>query len=131
MGRLPRSRAGYIPAMSNAGAPSDNTTLTAILADLEARGWTGQFGSRPEGRVRCFSCRTDHPATSLTAEGIRRVEGASDPADMLALAAVTCPGCGNRGILTLNYGPQGSGDDGEVLTGLRDDRSDGEVESTA
>ena len=116
--------------MTTAGAPSDNTTLSTILGDLEANGWTAQFGSRPEGTVLCFTCRAERPASDLAVEGIRRVEGASDPADMLALAAVTCPQCGTRGVLTLNYGPEGSGDDAAVLIGLRDERENGNVAST-
>ena len=116
--------------MSNAGAPSDNTTLSAILADLEDQGWRAQFGARPEGVVRCYACQTDHPATDLPVDGIRRTEGASDPADMLAISTVTCPACGARGILTLNYGPDGSADDADVLVDLRDERRDGEVSST-
>ncbi|GAC1528377.1 MAG: hypothetical protein NVS3B12_00240 [Acidimicrobiales bacterium] len=116
--------------MSDPGAPSDNTTLSAILADLEEKGWRGQFAARPGAMVRCFSCQADHPAAELPVEGIRRTEGASDPADMLAISTVTCPACGARGILTLNYGPDGSADDTDVLVALRDERRGGEVSST-
>ena len=116
--------------VTTAGAPSDNTTISTILGDLEANGWKGQFGSRPEGAVLCFTCRAEYPSSELAVEGIRRVEGASDPADMLALSTVTCPQCGTRGVLTLNYGPEGSGDDAAVLVGLRDERDNGEVSST-
>ena len=116
--------------MSNPGAPSDNTTLSAILADLEDQGWRAQFGARPDGMVRCFSCQTEHPASGFPVDGIRRTEGASDPADMLAVSTVTCPSCGARGILTLNYGPDCSAEDADVLVALHDDRRDGEVSST-
>ena len=121
---------GYGLIVTTAGAPSDNTTLSTILGDLEANGWKGQFGSRAGGTVLCFTCRAEHPASELAVEGIRRIEGASDPADMLALSTVTCPGCGTGGVLTLNYGPEGSGDDAAVLAGLRDERANGEVAST-
>lgn len=116
--------------MSNPGAPSDNTTLSAILADLEDQGWRTQFGARPDGMVRCFACQTEHPAAGFPVDGIRRTEGASDPADMLAISTVTCPSCGARGILTLNYGPDCSAEDADVLLALHDDRRDGEVSST-
>ena len=42
---------------------------------------------------------------------LRRLEGASDPDDMLAVVAVECANCGLRGSLVLNYGPTATEDD--------------------
>jgi len=112
------------------GSPSDNTTVTAILDDLCAQGWTGQFSTQPDAVVRCYSCRTDSEAAAVCVDSIRRTEGASNPEDMLALVTVTCPSCQAKGVLTLNYGPEGSNDDSDVLLHLRDERSDGDVGST-
>ena len=46
---------------------------------------------------------------------LRRLEGASDPDDMLVLAAVVCPQCSTRGFLVLNYGPSASAEDAAIL----------------
>ncbi len=53
---------------------------------------------------------------------LRRTEGASDPADMLAVVALCCPACDTRGTAVLNYGPEATVDDAEVLVGLEDER---------
>ena len=46
------------------------------------------------------------------------MEGASDPADMLAVAAVICPVCNTSGTLVLGYGPEADADDADVLASL-------------
>jgi hypothetical protein len=51
---------------------------------------------------------------------LRRLEGASDPDDMLAVVAVECRNCGLRGSLVLNYGPTATEEDEAVLLGLGD-----------
>jgi hypothetical protein len=49
---------------------------------------------------------------------MHRLEGASDPADMLAAVAATCPTCGTRGVLVANYGPEAMIEDADVLRAL-------------
>lgn len=51
--------------------------------------------------------------------GLGRAEGVSDPDDMLAVVAVTCPNCGTPGTVVLGYGPESSEDDAEVLLALQ------------
>jgi hypothetical protein len=77
-----------------------------------------QLYARPEGSVRCGECRTDSPAADVHVDGVERLEGASDPGDMVAVIAGTCPACGARGTLTLSYGPGASADDADVLAAL-------------
>jgi hypothetical protein len=54
---------------------------------------------------------------------LRRLEGESDPADMVAVVALTCPACGAQGTVVLGYGPMADGHEADVLRGLRDERS--------
>ena len=35
-------------------------TILEVIAELEADGFTGQFGARPGGRIMCFTCRQAH-----------------------------------------------------------------------
>jgi hypothetical protein len=105
--------------------PTDTTDLTIeeVLARFEASGYTSQLAARPEGRVVCFACHTTSDAAEVHIEQLCRTEGTSDPADMLAIAALRCPECGARGTVVLGYGPDASLDDVEVLRLLEDDRT--------
>ncbi len=94
---------------------SDGTTLVEVIRRLEDEGYTSQMAAEPGCLIRCFACRTDSPATAVHLDALRRTEGASDPADMVAVAAVHCPSCGARGTVVLKYGPGASPEEAEVL----------------
>ena len=96
----------------------DGLTLSECLAHFEAKGYTGQFGAAEGGMVRCFSCHVDTRPEDVVLEGICRVEGVSDPDDMLAVVAMTCPHCGEKGTATFNYGPEAGPDEAAVLVAL-------------
>jgi len=66
-------------------------------------------------------------AAAVTMSSLRRLEGASDPDDMLAVVALTCPACGTDGTVVLGYGPNGTAEDGDVLKALRDERNVADV----
>ena len=95
-------------------------TLQRVLDDFDAEGYSTQFGSRAGGVIRCFTCQREMPAARADVEELRRLEGASDPDDMLAVLRVTCHHCTARGTLVLAYGPEASGEDSEVLARLPD-----------
>ncbi len=99
-------------------APSDNTTLTAVLGELAAAGYAAQFDAEPGGTVRCVDCDATVPASDLVVEHGRRLEGASDPSDMLWVVAARCVACDARGTLVLTYGPEASATDADVVTAL-------------
>ena len=67
------------------------------------------------------------PADAVAMSSLRRLEGASDPSDMLAVVAITCPACAARGTVILGYGPMATQQDADVLQGLRDHRGDAEA----
>ncbi|MCU1455815.1 MAG: hypothetical protein JWN46_3961 [Acidimicrobiales bacterium] len=98
-----------------AGAPSDNTTLLVILRQLGDAGWTADFHATDDGGLRCPRCGTVFPAATFRVDAVRRLEGASDPADEQIVLAVTCPDCGVRGTVVLGYGPNASDADTAVL----------------
>jgi hypothetical protein len=109
-------------AGSDAGVPSDNTTLSDVLARYDEAGFRGQFAARAGGVVHCYACGTDHDPAAVELVSLRRLEGASDPDDMLAIAALRCPACGSRGTAVLGYGPDSAVEDGELLIRLEDMR---------
>ena len=78
------------------------------------------MASRPAGRVLCVSCHMESDAEEMEVDALQRAEGVSDPADMLAVAALVCPVCNSRGTLVVGYGPEADPDDAEVLARLGD-----------
>ena len=101
---------------------SDGTTVVEILQALEAAGYAGDFGAREEATVICFTCRKETPARDVPLEKLRRTEGASDPDDMVAVAAIVCPQCGTKGTLVLHFGAEATPAEDEVLHDLEDKR---------
>src|SRR4051794_26773374 len=101
-------------------AAQDAQTITEVIAALEADGYSGQFRAIDGGNIECFSCHETSPAGEADVARMARLEGASDPADMVAVAALTCPHCSTRGTLTLSYGPDSSLEDAEALQALGD-----------
>ena len=97
---------------------SDAQSLSEVLAIYERDGFTSQLGVRPGGRIVCFSCRFEAPAEEFELVALSRTEGASDPDDMLAVAALRCRNCNCQGTLVLNYGPEATEDDVDVLQRL-------------
>ena len=49
-----------------------------------------------------------------------RLEGASDPDDMAAVVALTCPNCQAKVVLVLKYGPDATAEEADVLLALPD-----------
>lgn len=109
------------------GAPSDNTTLTAILGSLDEDGFGAQFIVREGAKIECLACRNISPASDFVARRSRRLEGASDPDDMVHVVAATCPVCDAGGTVVLTYGVNASPEDGDVSLAI--DMSEAEVES--
>jgi anti-sigma regulatory factor (Ser/Thr protein kinase) len=101
---------------------AEHWTITESLAELEREGYNAQFGAREAGQVLCFTCRRESHATEVALRHLFRTEGASDPDDMTAVAALSCPRCGARGTIVLTYGPEAPSDDAEVLRLLHDAR---------
>jgi len=96
----------------------DARSLGEILAMYEGDGFTAQFGTRPGGRIICFGCQFEAPAEEFELVSLSRTEGASDPDDMLAVAALRCAQCKASGTLILSYGPEATEDDVAVLQRL-------------
>lgn len=103
---------------ASVGGEAGDSTLEEIVAQFEGVGHLGQMAARPGGRLICFTCRATSAAAEVELIAMRRMEGASDPDDMLAVAALVCPRCGTRATVVLGYGPEASEDDADVLVHL-------------
>lgn len=108
-------------------AVEEGTTVTEVLERYAAEGFVSSYSTVAGARLRCDTCGNEVEAASTTLHSMRRMEGASDPADMLAIAAVICPSCSARGTIVLGFGPAASDEDGDVLLALRDRRGSGDL----
>jgi len=103
--------------------------LQAVLDLYDREGFHGQFGSRPMGQIRCFTCDEDMNPASVRLHALHRFEGASDPGDEMAVAALECPRCGAKGTIVVSYGPMASKEDAVVLKALSDQRTKASLRS--
>lgn len=102
--------------------PSDNTTLIEVIEGYRTSGFDSDFSTLEGAQIRCDSCGAESDAAQFVIESLRRLEGASDPDDMLAVIATECPACDAQGTLILGYGPMASGEDIDVSTAMQDGR---------
>jgi len=100
------------------GVPSDNTTLLEVLDEFAAKGYGATMWVAADGKVRREGCAAEMDPAALPVHEFRRMEGASDPDDMLVVAAVDCPACGMKATIVLHYGPAASPEEVEVLRHL-------------
>ena len=109
---------------------TDATPLGEALKRFEAEGFTGQLAAQEGGDVICYSCRATTHASEIELAALIRTEGASDPDDMTAVAAVTCSHCGAKGTLVLHFGAIAPVEHDDVLRALEDRRDDSGITAT-
>jgi hypothetical protein len=102
------------------GVPSDNTTLLEVLRGYEADGYTKSLWAAADGKLRCEGCREEIDPSELEVDEIRRLEGASDPDDMMIVVVGRCGRCGSKVQMVLHYGPEASQEEAEALSHLED-----------
>lgn len=94
---------------------ADGTTLLEVIRRLDEQGYGAQFAAERDRMIRCFSCRRESPAVEVHRDVLCRTEGASDPDDMVAVAAIRCPACAAHGTVALKYGPGATPEEADVL----------------
>ena len=117
-----RAAMGTPGAMDYQPGHGADRTLREVLAALEQLGFTAQFMAREPTEIECAACHERHPASGALIHHLERLEGESDPDDMLAVVGLECPQCRARGTTVLGYGPEASLVDAEVLAALEDAR---------
>jgi hypothetical protein len=106
------------------GAPHDGTTLTEVLIGYADAGFDGTFTACEQASIECNSCSAISPASLFQMASLRRLEGASDPDDMMSVVAITCPACRRDGVLVLGFGPTATAEDSDISKALQDFRHD-------
>lgn len=108
-------------AASEPWSPSDHETVSAVLADWKENGIGASF--RPGGEsatLLCTVCESERPADQFEVVTQRRMEGASDPDDMVLLVAARCPVCHVSGAVVLGFGSEASDTDSDIVLALSD-----------
>ena len=111
------------------GLARGNGSLLDVLQEFRAEGFDREFmvGGGASPTVRCMTCRHEFAAAGARPGRVRRLEGASDPDELLVAVTLRCPNCGARGALVLPYGPGADTADAEVLAALPDPDPQSEV----
>ncbi len=116
-----------MPNESTIDPGHEGTTLTEVLDAYQEAGFATAFTVTSDAMLECNSCHQVAWPSDVAMSSLRRLEGASDPDDMMAVVAITCPHCSAQGTTTLGFGPAASPQDSDVMAGLRDHRDDGEL----
>jgi hypothetical protein len=103
---------------------SADATITDVLAAYALGGFASSFEVTDDAALACVECGTVSASDRVKMSSLRRLEGESDPSDMMAVVALTCPACAARGTMVLGFGPMATPQDSDVLQGLRDHRGD-------
>lgn len=109
----------------------DASTLLSVLGEAAEAGFSDQIMVTDGGGLRCTTCGTTVPAAEFDVQGFRRLEGASDPADMLIVVWGTCAACGRGGVAIIGYGPNAGPADDKVLDALDLDAAPDDTGSAA
>lgn len=107
-----------MPADRTNSQPRDAETIVEVMKMASSEGFATDLRSLPGGFVRCAQCDQASAASDFVADRYRRLEGASDAADMMIIVLAACPNCGAGGTLILGYGPNAGEEDADVLAAL-------------
>ena len=92
--------------------------LLDVLDEAGRHGYTVQQIAHADGPIECMACDVTTSSKDFDVEHVRRLEGASDAADLLVVVWSPCPNCAERGVLILGHGPNATADDVAVLDEL-------------
>lgn len=115
------------PNAIEGASPDDGTTLTEVLAAYASGGFAGSFTAAEDARIECHACGVTSPASDYPMSSLRRLEGASDPDDMMSVVAITCPACDTQGVLILGFGPSATAEDSDISRALQDVRHESDI----
>jgi len=95
------------------------TTLLEVLDAAESTGYSTEFVIEA-GTIVCGACSHPSAPGDMPRSWMHRLEGASDPDELLTVSALQCPACGAKGTIVLPFGPSANADEGDVSRSLRE-----------
>ena len=101
---------------------STEPSLQEVLGSYAAAGFTSDAYVNEAGMLECGSCNASSDPARVEVHSIRRLEGASDPADLSAVLAAICPACHALATAVIRFGPEASAGEQRVWEMMRDRR---------
>lgn len=89
-------------------------TLFDIVERYRRGGLATPFAVRAHGQVLCGACRAENPAGLVRLLALDQPAHEVAPGERLAVAALECGNCKQRGTLPLTYGPCAAEDEDRV-----------------
>jgi hypothetical protein len=99
------------------------STLVEIDREYSEAGFATDVFVTDGAMLMCSNCDSLLSPDFVDIHSIRRIEGASDPADQSAIIALICPVCGSGGTAVLQYGPEARPEEVEIWQRTKDRRS--------
>lgn len=99
--------------------PDNAAQITDDLARIDYG--TSFRPASDDARLRCGNCEAASPVDEFDDVWATRLEGQSDPDDMVLVVAARCPACGAGGSVVLGFGPEASAEDSAVVARVPDD----------
>ena len=121
MRRAPWRRSPCDGVASNNVDGDPMSTLSEMIAALQAEGYTGNWFATDDGLLRCSESGLDADPATVTIDRRLRFEGQSDPDDEVILFALSEPG-GRKGVFSTQYGPTMPTGDALVIAKLNRSR---------
>jgi hypothetical protein len=97
--------------------PPTPATLIEVVAAAKARGIGAEFAVAG-ANINCGACGHESAPDAVSRDWVHRLEGTSDPDELLTVSALTCPACGAKGLLILPYGPAADESEADVARRL-------------
>lgn len=97
-------------------------SLVEILAYYAQAGFDSDAFTAADGMLLCGSCSSLLAPDHIDVHSIRRLEGQSDPSDMVGVIAIVCPVCKAQATVVLKYGPEATPDENEIWQRTNDAR---------
>lgn len=102
--------------------PDHVGNATEVLDHLARSGYGVSLRPGPDpGTMRCSACRRVSAVADFDSVWATRLEGTSDPDDMVLIVAAECPVCEQGGNIVLGFGPTASGEDSAIVAEIPDD----------
>jgi hypothetical protein len=117
----PADSTGAPVGTGSPGAPwaGEADSTTEVLAQFRSSGIAGELSpGREPASLRCSACGQESAAAEFEVLEERRLEGASDPDDMVMVVGARCPACQAAGAVVLAYGPEASATDTDLVLAL-------------
>ncbi len=100
--------------------PPTPATLTEVVDAAKRSGFDTDFSTTPDALVRCGACENQSDPAAIERAWMHRLEGTSDPDELMTVSALRCPSCGAKGLLVLPFGPGADEVEGDVSRRLRE-----------